>query len=217
MKFSKLFSFSLVLVFLLSFSSELDAQKRGSKKRESKETTEESSSTSKSSQSRSSRDKDSNTESIPIKDRIIYDIHIGQLGFNRGFTISAKGGAAYKFSDRFSVGIGLKNYYYLQNNQGSANDISVLNWGPYIYPRFKISEQIYLKAEYYYISFDNDPFNTGNSDRINEGIPMFGAGYVSGFGPWKFGLELLFIPSDSDRDLYYGDVFEYMFSFIYNF
>ncbi len=204
-----LFSFSIVLLCLVCFTTELDAQKRGSKKRESKETT--------SDKSRSSRDRDGDKEVIPFSDRIIYDIHIGQLGFNRGFTISAKGGAAYKITDRFSVGLGLKNFYYLENNPGSNSDISVFNWGPYIYPRFKISEQFYIKAEYYYISFDNDLFNSGNSDRIYEGIPLIGAGYLSGFGPWKFGLELLFIPSDSDRDLYYGDVFEYMFSFIYNF
>ena len=210
MMIKRYLSFLVLVICLLCANVTLDAQKRNSRKRDTTET-------SSSDRSKSSRDKDANVEVIPLKDRIIYDIHIGQLGFNGGFTISAKAGAAYKFTDRLSLGLGLKNFYFLQNNQGSSNDISVFNWGPYIYPRFKISEQVYLKAEYYYISFDNDPFNTGNSDRITEGIPLVGAGYVSGFGPWKFGLELLFIPVDSDRDLYYNDVFEYMFSFIYNF
>lgn len=205
-----LISLFLVVFCMISIMPDLEAQRRGTKKRESRDTdTTE--------RSRSSRDRDSDEYTVALRDRLIYDIQLGQLGFSRGFTISAKGGAAYKFTDRLSLGIGLKTFYYLENNPGSANDISVFNYGPYIYPRFKISEQFYLKGEYYYISFDNDPFNTGNSDRITEGIPMFGAGYLSGFGPWKFGIELLFIPSDSDRDLYYGDVFEYMFSFIYNF
>ena len=209
--YKKIISINLLVLFFLMLAVEADAQRRSSRSRSSR--TEESDR----SRSRSSRARQADEEKIPLRDRIIYDIHIGQLGFAQGFTISAKGGAAYKFTDRLSLGAGLKTFYFLQNNPGSSQDVSIFNYGPYIYPRFKISEQIYLKAEGYMISFDNDPFNTGNSDRINEFIPMFGAGYVSGFGPWKFGLELLFIPSDSDRDLYYGDVFEYMFSFIYNF
>lgn len=213
MSVKNLFSFSLVFLFLLTSATELDAQRRGTKKRESKETTENNT------RSRSSRDRDSESESISLKDRLIYDIHIGQLGFNNGFQISVKGGAAYKFNDIFSVGLGLKTFFYDQNLPGNQFDGSFFDYGVYIYPRVKISEQFYVKGEYYYISKDVDFANTGNADRLNDAFPLIGVGYLSGYGPWKFGLELLYIAtSKANQDQYfYSDYFEYMFSFVYNF
>ena len=213
MSIKRIFAFSLVIMFLLSSNTELDAQNRGTKKRESKETTEEST------RSRSSRDRDSQTESIALRDRLIYDIQLGQLGFNNGFQISIKGGAAYKFNDIFSLGLGMKTFFYDQNYPGTSQDGSLFDYGVYVYPRVKLSEQFYIKGEYYYISKDLDFYNTGNAERRTDAFPMVGAGYLSGYGPWKFGIELLYIvASKSDKDLYfYGDYFEYMFSFVYNF
>ena len=208
MKIKHLFSKSLIVVMILSFSSELDAQRRGTKKREDR-----------SERSRSSRDRDSRSETIPLRDRMIYDIHIGQLGFNQGFQISAKGGAAYKFNNIFSLGLGLKTFYYAQNLPGNSFDGSLFDYGVYVYPRIKVSEQFYIKGEYYYISKDFDFENSGNADRRNEFFPLIGAGYLSGFGPWKFGLELLYIATSNDNkdSFFYGDFFEYMFTFTYNF
>ncbi len=209
MSLNRIFSLSLIFLFVLICSSDLDAQRRGTRSRDDD----------RSERSRSSRDRNSDKEVIPIRDRIIYDIHIGQLAFNQGFQISAKAGAAYKFNDIISVGLGFKTFYININNPGSANDASLFDFGPYIYPRFKISEQFYVKGEYYYISKDNDIFNTGNAERDNRFVPLVGAGYVSGFGPWKFGLELLYIAASNDvhDQFFYGDLFEYMFTFTYNF
>lgn len=209
MRLNNLISIFFLFLFLAGFSTELDAQRTGSRKR----TTETKD------QSRSSRDKDAETETIPLSDRIIYDIHIGQLGFNQGFQISTKVGAAYKFNDILSLGLGFKTFYYAINNPGTLNDGSIFDYGPYLYPRVKVSQNVYIKGEYYYLSKDIDFSNTGNAERQTKFIPLIGAGYVSGYGPWKFGLELLYIATDNAThdNFFYGDWFEYMFSFNYNF
>lgn len=209
MRLNNFISIFFLFLFLAGFSTELDAQRTGSRKR----TTETKD------QSRSSRDKDAETETIPLSDRIIYDIHIGQLGFNQGFQISTKVGAAYKFNDILSLGLGFKTFYYAINNPGTLNDGSIFDYGPYLYPRVKVSQNVYIKGEYYYLSKDIDFSNTGNAERQNKFIPLIGAGYVSGYGPWKFGLELLYIATDNAThdNFFYGDWFEYMFSFNYNF
>ncbi len=168
-------------------------------------------------------------EKVTFKDKLAWDILIGQLGFNQGFSISGKGGPSYKITDRFSVGLGLKlDYQFVNNPSPNGDDISLFNYGPYIFPRFKFSENIYIKGEYYLISYDCeiarfsgvtyplDCLSNVNS-RLSKGIPMLGLGYASGFGPWKFGLELMFIPVDNDRPYFGNNVFEYMFSGLYNF
>jgi len=205
----RIFSISLILLFLTIAATEMHAQRRGTRTRDDD----------RSERSRSSRDRNSDKEVIPLRDRLIYDIHIGQLGFSRGFQISAKVGSAYKINDILSIGLGFKTFYYAQNLPGNANDGSLFDYGPYLYPRVKISEQFYIKGEYYYISKDFDFSNTGNAERRTEFIPLIGAGYLSGYGPWKFGLELLYIAtSNANKDLYfYSDFFEYMFTFSYNF
>ncbi|MGA0257804.1 MAG: hypothetical protein ACO3M5_08165 [Saprospiraceae bacterium] len=211
MKIKNLFPLAFVLLLIVGSSTELDAQRRGTKKRESKETTD---------RSRSSRDRGTKDElAVPLRDRIIYDIQIGQLGFNQGFQVSMKSGAAYKFTERLSLGLGLKMGYFSRNLPGNSQDGSFFDYGAYLYPRFKISESFYIKGEYQYLSIDRDFFNTGNAERQNGFVPLIGAGYVSGFGPWKFGLELLIVAAgNTDQEIYFnGDPVEYMFTFVYNF
>jgi hypothetical protein len=90
---------------------------------------------------------------------------------------------------------------------------SSFSYGIYPYARFKISESIYVKGEYVYYNIDG-----GNGDNAKPWVPFLGGGYMSGFGPWKFGLELLLIVRDSDRDSFFnGDLFEYTFGATYNF
>ena len=160
----------------------------------------------------SSRTQTEDTETISIKDRLAYNIHIGDIGFGNGFQFSAKADVGYKLSERFTVGLGGKTFYFFQNVP-NAPDNSLFTYAGYIYPRFKITESFYVKGEYNLYSIDFGP----NADRINEAIPMIGGGYTSGFGPWKFGIELLFLPVPEDRDALYNNVFEYTFSFMYNF
>lgn len=191
----------------LSFMPDADAQRRGTKKRERKEDTSQNSE-----KSRSSRDRGGDTESISLKDRMNYEISIGNINFNSGFAISLKPAAAFKFNERLSAGAALRSFYIFQNRGFGQDDISLFHYGPSAFGRFKVSNEIYLQAEYNYMSYDAGP----NGDRVNEGSPYIGGGYLSGFGPWKFGIQLLFITDDTIRNIE-NTTLDYWFSFSYNF
>lgn len=200
----KLISIALLTVFMMLTVTEAEAQRR-SKKR--------STDRSERSTERSSR-RDEDTEKISLKDRITYDIMIGNVGFNQGFQFSGKFAAGYKPIERLTLGAGLKPYYEFVNliqnpNQPSDSDYSLFSYGIYPYARFLVAEQFYLKGEYNFFSYDSR-----NSGRISRNFPLVGGGYASGFGPWKFGIEVLFAVSNEGRDNY--TFIEYMVSFMYN-
>lgn len=191
---------TLLIIFACFIAADMSAQ-RNSRSRTSR--------TERSDRSKSNRD---DTEVISLKDRMAYDIFIGNIGLGQGFSLSGKVGAGYKLVERFTGGVGGKFYYFYQNLNG-PNNLSSFSYGLFPYARFKISEQIYLKGEYVYFNIDG-----GNGDNATPFVPFIGGGYSSGFGPWKFGIELLLIVKDSDRDAYFnGDLFEYTIGATYNF
>lgn len=199
--YKKLGSISLLVLFLMFATLELSAQKKRSKKRPAKEDTEEKT------RSRSSRE---DTETISFFDKINYDINIGNISLSNGFGISLKPAAAYKFTERLSTGLALRAFYQFINVRG-GDDLSYFHYGPSVYGRFKISNEFYVQGEYSRMSYDAGP----NSDRVIASSPMAGVGYLSGYGPWTFGIQLLFIFDERFRDI--EDTIDYWFSFSYNF
>ncbi len=193
----------LFTIFLFSIiSTEAYSQRRSSRTSE------------RTSNRTSSRGQD-DTETISFKEKLAFDIHIGNIGLNNGFSFSGKGGVGYKITDRFTTGVGVKWFYQFVNinqQQFTQPDFSLFHYGAYIYPRFKITEEIYLKGEYNFFSYQGDPLS--NSDRFNIDFPLLGGGYMSGFGKWKYGFEVLFALSNEGRDQY--TTIEYMISFLYN-
>jgi len=177
----------------------------------------------------STRDKQEKTDKLSIKDKMAYDIFIGTLGFNRGFSFSAKFGAGIKPIDSFdqlTVGGGTKFSYAFFNEVGTANDESFFSYAFFPYARFRITEQFYLKGEYNFYSRDLGS-NPNADDRFNFSFPMVGGGYVQGFEEWRFGFEVLLLLGDSvayptsttpngatKSDLY--TLIEYNISFLYN-
>jgi len=198
-------------IFLLGVVVEADAQRRSSKSRNS-DRSERS--------SRSSRNRDADTEKISINDRLFYEIPIGNIGFNGGFSISLKPTVGYKFSERFGVGVGLRSFYYFLNNPNiNGEDASLFLFGPSTFARFKVTQDIYLQAGYDYNSYKYDEVRQQASltaDRTWFGSPMIGAGYSSGYGPWKYGLQLLFMVDDDVRNRENSAV-DYWINFSYNF
>ena len=175
----------------------------------------------KSSRSRTSRtsDRNSDTETLPFAEKLAYDIHIGNLGFSNGFFISGKFGAGYKISEPFTAGVGLKAEYGFVNEIGN-NDYSIFNYGLYSYLRYRLADQFYAKAEYNYFVAQLDRDNNADKEKVH--FPMLGGGYVSGFGKWQYGFEVLFTLGGADstprgfqaRDIY--TFIEYTISFLYN-
>lgn len=189
---------------MILLSTEMDAQRKSRTRSSDRSTRTERTS------SRTNAEED--TETISLRDRMSYDILMGNIGLGSGFSLSGKVGAGYKLIERLTTGGGVKFYYFYQNGINAPNTSS-FSYGVYPYARFKISEQIYLKGEYVYYNIDG-----GNGDNAKPFIPFLGGGYTSGFGPWKFGIELLLIVKDSDRDNYFrGDLFEYTIGATYNF
>jgi hypothetical protein len=192
MKYS-LLPIMMIFVFLTGLSMEADAQtkrKRPAKKPEKKE-----------------KVKEPENEVNFFRDQLSYDIKIGNIGFFNGFSISTKLYTGYKLGDRFSAGIGGKMFYDQFIVRG-APDISFFDRGLFGFARGKVTNEIFIQAEY--ISMRYDRFET----TVN--YPLIGAGYMSGFGRWKFGLELMYITSDLARDLQ-GSVVEYWVGASYNF
>lgn len=194
---------ALMTIFFASIATEMDAQRRSSKKR--------SSDRSERSDRRSSRDRDTDEDKVSLKDRLYYEIPLGNINFNSGFSISLKPSVGFKATERLSAGLGMRTFYYFINNRG-FDDESYLFYGPALFGRFKVTQDIYIQAEYDYNSYQ---FNN-NADRRWIGTPLVGLGYSSGYGPWKYGLQLLFILDNEIRDIE-NSVVDYWININYNF
>lgn len=155
-----------------------------------------------------SRSREEVKETPSFTENLNYEIKIGNIGIGSSFNLSMKPGVGYKFHKNLSAGIGSRFNYAFINIPGGS-DISEFDFGFFGYGRFKIGNSFYIQGEYTTYSFDFEP-------RINMTYPLFGAGYVSGSGPWNFGVELMFIADELARDRF-GSVGEWWFSFSYNF
>jgi hypothetical protein len=157
-------------------------------------------------------------EETSFLDKGYAELKFGNLGFFNGLTISSKLDVGYKFHDRFSVGGGFKLFYDQFSVIGP--DPSIFDLGGFLLARGKITNEIYFQAEYAFMSYAySDAYFTRNfPDGLNKSVnsPLFGLGYMSGSDKWRFGIELMYIASESARD-FQGSVIEYWFGASYNF
>jgi hypothetical protein len=193
----KLAGFIMLILILLATATDMDAQvrKRTTSKKKSKQ----------------------KQEQISLMDKINPEIRFGNLGFFNGLAISTKLNAGFKPHKRFSFGAGGKLYYDQISVIGP--DPSVTDLGGFLYGRGKITEEIYFQAEYSFMKYGADPpgFRIRNlNEPIKLNFPLVGLGYSSGFGKWRFGIELLYITNQTAQDIQ-GSVVEYWFGASYNF
>lgn len=152
-------------------------------------------------------------ESVSIVDNLNPEIKLGNIGFFNGFSASMKGNVGYKVGNHFTTGIGGKFFYDQFSRIGP--DPSLFSYGGFLYARGKVSQEIYIQAEYASMSFD--VFTGSTVDlRVNHSYPLVGLGYMSGGDKWRFGIELMYIASETARDNQ-GAVVEYWFGATYNF
>lgn len=210
MKFISILSLSLL--FILTINTDMQAQSKKRKKRVVK--TE--------STTRNSRltDDDEITITKPWKERLTYEIGVGNISFFGGgssnqFNIAFKPSVGYKIFDRLAAGVYLKGDYLFVNTNNE--DFSLFDYGAGIYSRFRIIEALYLKGEFGYQSYAYERV-AANIIIIQKSflVPMIGAGYSSGFGKWKYGFEVLFNLNNDARD-YSSKLIEYWLKFDYNF
>lgn len=182
-------TYVLLTLFCLTFiSNELEAQRRSTSRRSTSRTEEKSS----------------------IAEQW-FAIHLGNVQFGSGFSISTKFSYGFEFEKRFSVGANAKIFYDFINRFSPQPDINLFSYGASAFGRVKIVEEFYAIGEYGYTSFDR-----GDSGRPRENIlyPSVGAGYKSGMGDWSYGLHIMYPLNDLARD-YLG--LEYWIDFNYKF
>jgi hypothetical protein len=166
-------------------------------------------------------DRRSQAEDIPVNEKLAYAFNIGNIGFSgggfggSGFTVSAKAMAGYKFAKPLTAGVHLKAFYDIFGVP-NAPDISLFSYGTGIFGRVTILEQFFLQGEYNLTSYDGDS-RTFPPNRDTYTYPMVGGGYESGFGPWKYGIMLLFNLKEEVRDIGGVGFGEYWITFSYNF
>lgn len=202
-----------LFIFLVSFSIELDAQRRGTKKRTR---------TDKNEDSRSSRRDRDDYDVSTWKDNLYYEFHMGNIGLGGSqFFMAFKPTVGYSVNKYISANLGLKGAYLFVNNFNGQADESLFDWGIAPALRFKINETFYLQGEY---SYNANNTAIGRLDdptkrfKLKKWAPFIGGGYLSGIGPNKFGIEVLFVADNEIRDLsILTDVVEFWFGFYRNF
>ncbi len=185
MLYKKHITIFLIGLFLATFVAESYSQRRSSR----------------SSSTRSSRSSDRDTKEVTsLTDKLTYEILLGNPFIsNQFFELSGKLGVGYKVTDFLAFGAGPKWRY--SGDTGGSNFI----YGPQFFGKVNLGEQVYIRGEY-------DILIRKNFDNITS--PLAGLGYVSGFGKWKYGLEVL-LPFNADYRQGFS-VIDYMFSFVYN-
>lgn len=151
-------------------------------------------------------------ENLLFKDKFTADIKIGNVGFFGNLSLSGKFQAGYPLTSYLTAGLGAK-IFYTQIFVASGPDTKYTDIGSFIYARAKIFPQFYVQAEYHFTAYDY--FNT-TYPGANIYYPSAGAGYVSGYGNWRYGLELNFLFNDLAK-AYQGSVLEYWAGAFYHF
>lgn len=189
---------------MIAVVDEASAQRRGTKKRRTREDTSEQNSRS----SRSSRSDEYQTPSFT--DKLNYEIKPGNLFIGNVTFLSLKANAGYNINKTFSTGVGGKYFYEWQSGFGGISD-----YGTFLYARGKITQEIYLLAEYNLLSLGPIP-TLPSSRRSSITYPAAGFGYIRPGIDWSSGLEFLIIFSEEGRNALQLP-FEYWITFSYNF
>lgn len=205
MNIQKYLSFLLILVAMLFFVEDANAQRRGTKKRKSREAEEQ-------------KDERLNRGRPDFKEKLNYEIGFGNPTFFGGggasqFNIALKPGVGYKLVDRVSTGLFVKADYTFANLGGQ--EFSLLDYGAGLFAKFKIIDAIYVRAEGTYQNYSYDR-QFGITNRAGFIEPLLGLGYLSGYGDWVFGGEILF-HMDKEVRTYAGQVYEFWLKLDYKF
>lgn len=162
------------------------------------------------------RQRDRSEEQIPVNEKLAYSIQLGNLGFsNNGFSFSMKGEVGYKLIDRIAAGITPKFFVDIIGQPVGTDDVNLFSYGVGAFARLSVTNDIFIQGEYNLTSFDDDIRLGGERDLY--AYPSIGAGYESGYGPWRGGILFLYTMSKEVRTLPAAGFGEYWITFSYNF
>jgi hypothetical protein len=144
-------------------------------------------------------------------DKLNYEIKLGNPGFsNNTFSLTTKFNAGYKFVKWASAGVGFRSGLLYLNNPAGIPDKTYLDYGAFVYGRGRITNSIYLQAEY-----GTQNVALLNGTRQNFWAPLVGGGYMQGSGNWSYGVELLYNINQVAQD--FNGPLEYWLNFSYKF
>ncbi|MFM2394409.1 MAG: hypothetical protein RLZZ546_2391 [Bacteroidota bacterium] len=156
-------------------------------------------------------EKKSDEESKTFTENLMFDLRFGNVGLNNGFSLSLKPGVGYKVTDFLAGGVGGRVFYNFVNTFG-GEDFSLVDFGGFIFAKARLGQSFYIQQEFAITRFNT---TLNGNQKITVNYPLTGAGYASGAGKWKYGIELMFPWSELARD--YGPSLEYWLHFSYNF
>ena len=159
----------------------------------------------------SSRRKPEVKETVSIKEKLNYEIKIGNPGFgNNVFSFTSKFNVGYKLTSWATAGLGVRGGLVYINNPAGISDNTYVDYGTFLYGRGKITKSIYLQAEY---GHQNAALNNGTRQKF--WAPLVGGGYMQGTGNWSYGVELLYNINQVAQD--FNGPIEYWLNFSYKF
>ena len=124
------------------------------------------------------------------------------LGFNFGsyFRIRVAPMVGYRITPQFSAGVKAAYEYIKDNRYNDA--VTYHNYGGSLFARYLIIPQLYVHAEYAYMSYQ---FSVSDFNSEREGIPflLLGGGYRQRIGKNTFAfLEVLFDVLQNEKSPY---------------
>jgi hypothetical protein len=159
----------------------------------------------------SSRRQPVKKETVSLMDKLNYEIKLGNPGFsNNTFSLTTKFNAGYKFVKWASAGVGFRSGLLYLNNPAGIPDKTYLDYGAFVYGRGRITNSIYLQAEY-----GTQNVALLNGTRQKFWAPLVGGGYMQGSGNWSYGVELLYNINQVAQD--FNGPLEYWLNFSYKF
>ena len=197
------YTFILVMLSLI-IVDDIQAQRRStSSRRTSRSTDDRRSENRRGDDRRGAQEKESLAEQW-------FAIHLGNVGFSGGFSLSTKFSYGFEFYDRFSIG-GNARLFYNFINVRNGPDLNLIDYGIGPQIRIKVINEFFVIGEYNYTSIDQGPAFF----RQNLWSGYAGAGYKSGIGPWTYGAHILVPFREEVRDIQQG--IEFWIDFNYKF
>ncbi|HNQ13780.1 MAG TPA: hypothetical protein PKH65_10010 [Bacteroidia bacterium] len=121
------------------------------------------------------QEKNSEKSKIPIKDRIYFGGNLG-LQFGNYTLIELSPLVGYRFTERFSSGLGLTYMYYDVKDLDYSTNI----YGGRVFSRFSITESIFAHSEYELLNLEVFDFN--QLKRRNVDALFIGGGIQQSLG-----------------------------------
>ncbi|NOX17176.1 MAG: hypothetical protein GXO87_02710 [Chlorobi bacterium] len=131
--------------------------------------------------------------------KIYYGGGLG-LTFGSYTRISIKPIIGYKITPKLSLGVTFEYEYIKDKRYPTTQTYS--NYGGSVFSRFRIIPQIYLHAEYAYMSYEFSTFSGGS---VREGVPFLflGGGFSQQFSPGVTGyFQILFDVLNNENSPY---------------